>query len=429
MIPVRVFAGVLTVGGVAGVLAAGPFALQAPARPFVEDPHGQVVHTEKHAVRVEVVASGLETPWALAFLPDGRLLVTERPGRLRVLTNGQLSPPVKGIPAVHEQQDGGMFDVEVHPSYAKNGWIYLAYSEVLPGFTPPPPPPVPPPAPEAGRGRGRGRGPAIPSMTVVARGRISPSLEWTDHQVLVRASPDLYTTSGAHFGLRFAFDRQGRLFYTIGDRGVMSAAQDLASPLGKIHRVNDDGSAAADNPFAGRAGALATIWSYGHRNPQGLAWEPGTGRLWSSEHGPNGGDEVNVILPGHNYGWPTVSMGMQGGVTTGSAPGMDDPVVSFTPSIGPSGMTFYTGDRFPGWRGTSLFLSGLVGQQLLRFEVADGKVARQEVLFNHFGRVRDVVQGPDGYLYVLLQNPTGAGTGVGLSASTPGRLIRLVEAP
>lgn len=265
-------------------------------------------------------------------------------------------------------------------------------------------------------------------MTVVARGRISPSLEWTDHEVLFRASPDLYTTSGAHFGLRFAFDRQGRLLYTIGDRGAMSAAQDLASPLGKIHRVNDDGTAPADNPFVGRAGALATVWSYGHRNPQGLAWEPGTGRLWSSEHGPNGGDEVNVILPGHNYGWPIVSMGMQGGVTTGSAPDMDDPVVSFTPSIGPSGMTFYTGDRFPGWRGTSLFLASLVGQQLLRFDVSNGAITHQEVVFNQFGRVRDIAQGPDGYLYVLLQNPTGAGTGVGLSSSTPGRLIRLVEA-
>lgn len=428
-----VLSAVVALGGALPGARAGDVASPAPQgargaapsqpRPFVADPHGQVVQSEKHAFRVEVVASGLETPWALAFLPDGRLLVTERPGRLRVVRNGRLSPPVTGIPAVHEQQDGGMFDVEVHPRHAENGWVYLSYSEVLPGFTPPRPGAVPdPPA-----GRGRGRGPAIPSMTVIARGRITAKYEWVDHQVLFRAASDLYTPGGSHFGSRFAFDQGSHLYYTIGDRGLMATAQDLSKPTGKIHRVTDDGRPAPANPFVDRPGALPSIWSYGHRNPQGLAWHPTTGRLWSSEHGPGGGDEVNVIEAGHNYGWPMVSSGRQAGTAETSVPGMDDPVVSFTPALGPAGMTFYTGSRFPGWRNTSLFLSGLVGQQLRRLEIDGDRVVHQEVLFDRFGRVRDVAEGPDGYLYVLLQAPTGGGTGLNLAASTSGRLVRLVE--
>jgi glucose/arabinose dehydrogenase len=391
----------------------------APRPQFVADPHGLTVTTRAMRLTVDVVARDLETPWALAFLPDGRILVTERPGRLRVLDRGALSPPVKGTPAVHEQQDGGLFDVEVHPDYASNGWIYLAYSEVRPGFD------------RSANGQaasvtGRGRGPAIPSMTVVVRGRLSAAHEWIDQQVVFRAPLERYSSNGSHFGSRLIFDRERHLLFTIGERGAMEEAQDLTTPLGKIHRVHDDGRAPADNPFVATPGAVPTIWSYGHRNPEGLAWDPVTGLLWSSEHGPTGGDEINIIERGHNYGWSVATKGTQNGVLQTSASGMDDPVVYFTPTLAPAGMTFLTSDRYPAWKGTSLFVGGLAGQKLLRLEIDGRTVVRQEVVFDALGRVRDVAQGPDGYLYVALQDPTGAGTGVGLAASTPGRVIRLM---
>ena len=411
-----------------GGVAQGGAAAQQPPKPFVADPAGLEIKSELQTVKVEVLNKELDTPFALTFLPDGRLLISERPGRLRVFEKGTLSAPVKGMPVPHVQQDGGYLDVEVHPDYAKNGWIYLAYSEVLPGFTPPPAPPSDPAAapPAAGAGQGRGRGPQIPSMTVIVRGKINKNNEWTDQQVIFKARPELYTTSGAHFGCRMIFDRQGHLFYTLGERGALANAQDLTSPLGKIHRVNDDGSAPKDNPFVSTPGAVATIWSYGHRNPQGLAWDPATGKLWSSEHGPGGGDEINIIERGHNYGWGVVTKGTQKEITKTSEPGMDEPIVFYTPSIGPAGIAFYTGNRYPRWRNTSLFLSALVGQKLIRLEIAGDKVAKQETIFDQLGRVRDIAQGPDGYFYIATQAPTGAGTGLSLSAGTAGMLIRLM---
>jgi glucose/arabinose dehydrogenase len=395
----------------------------APKPRFIANPEGHILRTQTQAVKVELVADGLETPWALAFLPDGRLLVTERPGHLRIIAKGQLSEPVKGTPKVHEQQDGGMLDVEVHPNYAKNGWIYLSYSEVRPGFTPRPPsaaPPAPPVQP------GRGRGPQIPSMTVIVRGKLNKNHEWTDQEILYRAPGQLYGTQANHYGLRFLFDREGHLFYSIGDRGIMQHAQDLSSPLGKIHRVNEDGSVPKDNPFVTTPDAVPTIWSYGHRNPQGIAWDPVTGRMWESEHGPSGGDEINIVERGRNYGWGVVSKGLQNGITKRSQAGMEEPLTYYTPAVGPSALAFYTGNRFPAWKNTSLFVAGMVGHQLLRLQIAGDSITAQEMIFGQFGRVRDIIQGPDGYLYVALQNPTGTGTGLSLSASTPGRVIRLV---
>jgi glucose/arabinose dehydrogenase len=292
---------------------------------------------------------------------------------------------------------------------------------VLPGFLPPA---VPAPAPAAVPGRGRG--PAIPSMTVVVRGRISPANEWIDQQVIFRGPADLYTPSGSHFGCRLIFDKAGNLFYTIGERGALDHAQDLSKPTGKIHRVRDDGSVPKDNPFVGQKGAVPTIWTYGHRNPEGLAWDPVSGLLWASEHGPTGGDEINIIDRGRNYGWAVATKGVQNGVTMTSSPGMEDPIAYFTPTLAPAGLAFSTSDRYPAWRNTSLFVGGLAGQQLRRLEIKGRQIVHQEVVFNQLGRVRDVVQGPDGYLYVALQNPTGAGTGVGLAASTPGIVVRLL---
>jgi glucose/arabinose dehydrogenase len=404
-----------------------------PKPTYVADPDGQVISSEKQAFKMEVLTRDVNTPFGLAFLPDGRLLITERNGALRTLDKGKLSEPISGTPKPHVQQDGGFLDVTVHPQYAKNGWIYLSYSEVQPGYVaPPPPPPADPaaaPAPGAGFGGGQGRGrggpPQPPSNTVIVRGKINKNNEWTEQQMIFRSPTELYVSTGVHFGSRFTWDRDGHLFFTLGERGTMQNAQDLKNGLGKIHRVNDDGSVPKDNPFVDTPGADATIWSYGHRNPEGLAWEPATGKLWESEHGPTGGDEINIIEKGHNYGWGIASKGLQGGITKTSETGMDDPIVYYTPAIAPTGITFYTGSRYPAWKNTSLFVGGLVGQQLRRLEITNDKVVKQEVLFAQYGRVRDVVQGPDGYLYLALQTPTGA-QGVPLSAATPGMIVRLL---
>jgi glucose/arabinose dehydrogenase len=402
----------------------------ASARPrpdFVSNPDGVVVRSAKQNFRVELVASGLTTPWALAFLPDGRMLVTERDGRMRIVDHGTLLAPVKGMPIAHVQQDAGYLDVEVHPDYARNRWIYLAYSEDQPGYVAPPPSATP----DDGRA-GRGGPPRVPSMTAIVRGRINDRNEWIDQSFIFRAQTDLYTTSGAHYGCRLIFDRQNHLFFTLGERGNQANAQDLETPLGKIHRVNDDGSVPADNSFVNTPGAVPTIWSYGHRNPEGLAWDPVTGSLWESEHGPNTADEINVIEKGDNYGWAVASKSGQPLLAL-SVADMDDPIVYYTPTFAPAGISFYTGDRYPAWKNTSLFVGGLLGQALRRLEIKGRTVVSQEVLFNQFGRVRDVVQAPDGYFYVALQDPTGvpnpAGGNISLSASTPGRVVRLVPVP
>ena len=399
----------------------------APKIEFVVDPDGKVIHSEKQKFKIEVLARDIETPWGMAFLPDGRLLMTERGGHIRIYDKGKLSDAVKNTPTPHVQQDGGFLDVSVHPQYPRNGWIYLAYSEVKPGFTPPQPDAAPPPEPEPGRGGGRGRGPQIPSNTVIVRGKINARNEWTDQQVIFRSPERLYATTAVHYGCRFLWDKQGHLFFTLGERGAMQNAQDLTdqNSLGKIHRTNDDGSAPKDNPFVNTPGADPTVWSYGHRNPEGLAWDPASGKLWESEHGPTGGDEINIIQRGHNYGWGVISMGIQPGITERAREGMEQPVVYYTPALAPAGISFYSGNKFPGWKNTSLFVGGLKGQQLRRLEISGDKVTHQEVLFAEFGRVRDIVQGPDGYFYIELQNPTGV-NGISLAASTPGALIRLV---
>lgn len=386
---------------------------------FVASPDGQLIQSDKGAFRIEVLAGGMEVPWGMVFLPDGRMLVTERSGHLRIFDGeALLAHSVDGIPAVQVGQDAGLLDIILHPDYADNGWIYLSYVETLPGYVPPAQAPVESP---------RGRPEWPPSMTVIIRGRLSDRNEWVDSEELFRADPRYYTTSGAHFGSRFAFDDEKHLYFSIGERGAAEDAQDLSSPLGKIHRVNADGTVPPDNPFVGVDGAVPTIWSYGHRNPQGLDFDPSTGLLWESEHGPSGGDEINIIEPGRNYGWAVVSMGIERSITQTSAPGMEQPVVYYTPTIAPSGISFYEGDRFPGWHG-SLLVAGLAGQQLRRLEVRGREVVAQEVLFDQFGRTRAVASGPDGLVYVLLQNPTGSGTGFRLSAPTPGMLIRLVPA-
>jgi aldose sugar dehydrogenase len=390
-------------------------AIARPPQAFIRTPHDAVVQSEKQEFRIELVADDLMTPWALAFLPDGRLLITERDGRLRVVDRGRLSGPVRGAPATHVQQDGGYLDVELHPDFARNRWIYLAYSEGQPGYGPP-----------------AGATTTVPSMTVIVRGRLNDRNEWTDQQVIYRAPAELYTTDGSHYGCRMIFDRQNHLFFTLGERGFQPNAQDLETPLGKIHRVNDDGSVPTDNPFVNTPGAVPSIWSSGHRNPEGLAWDPVSGVLWESEHGPNTADEINIIEKGRNYGWALAAKSAQPGVEL-SLPGMDDPIVYFTPTFAPAGIAFYTANRYPEWKNTSLFVGGLRGQALRRFEIKGRSVVKQEVVFNQYGRVRDIVQSPDGYFYLALQDPTGVPDSAGeitlLSASTAGRVIRLMPVP
>jgi glucose/arabinose dehydrogenase len=382
-------------------------------------PDGQRIHSQTQDIQLETLVDDLDTPYGLDFLPDGRLLVSERApvAQLRLIDPSGKTAPVRiaGLPAVHQGQDAGLLDVAVGPDYARDGWIYLAYSDNNPAE--PEPAPSPPDTPGFLVKRKA-------SLTVIVRGRIDASGRWGQQQDVFRAPWSFYTPSGAHYGSRILFDGKGHLFFSIGERGDMRNAQNLMTPLGKIHRINLDGTVPADNPFVGRKDALPTIWSYGHRNPEGFAFDPASGLFWESEHGPTGGDEINVIDKGANYGWGVVSKGMQPGLKGVSAPGMVDPIVWYFPTIAPSGIAFYQGDRYAGWNG-SLFVAALRGQQLIRLSVKGRQVTGQEVVFRDLGRVRDVATGPDGLLYVLMTDPTGPGWDVNFTDAVHGALVRL----
>ncbi|MBI2512340.1 MAG: PQQ-dependent sugar dehydrogenase [Opitutae bacterium] len=354
----------------------------------------ETVPSELHAFKIETVADHLSTPWGLAFLPDGRLLFTEKSGELRIVERGGvLSDPIRGTPAVRDSGQGGLLDVAVHPHYAENGWIYLAYSD---------------PATRDGE--------AV-SLTTIVRGKIRDGA-WVGQQTIWRAPLEFYRPGGGvHFGCRIVFDRDGYLFFSHGERGRQDDAQNVKLPNGKIHRLHDDGRIPEDNPFAKQPGAFPSIWCYGNRNPQGLAFEPGTGVLWETEHGPRGGDELNIIRRGANYGWPVITYGMNYNGTPITAitakDGMEQPVTHWTPSIAVCGIDFYTGDAFPRWKG-NLLVTALAQQELRRVVIEGGKVTHQEILLKDLGRVRDVQTGPDGAIYVALNQPD--------------RIVRLVPA-
>ena len=346
----------------------------------------EVVETEHHNMTVERLAGPLEHPWSVAVLPDGAMLVTERPGRLRLVVDGELqAEPVSGVPDVRAGGQGGLLDVVLDPDFAGNRMIYLAYSE----------------AGEGGAG------------TAVARGRLArdgATARLEDVEVIFRQVPKVSGTS--HFGARLVFAPDGKLFIGLGDRQQRERAQDLSTTIGKLVRINADGSIPDDNPFVGQDGALPEIWSYGHRNIQAAALDPSTSDVVAIEHGARGGDEINYPEVGKNYGWPVITHGVDySGEPIGvgkAAEGMEQPIYQWTPSIAPSGMAYYTGTAFPEWNG-DLFVGALRSQMLVRLDIEGGRVVGEErLLEGTIGRVRDVRQGPDGSLLVLTDAGDGA---------------------
>lgn len=366
--PIRMLAAALA------VLSLSTPALAAESRAFT---------SEKHSFRLVTLVEGLENPWSLAFLPDGRMLVTERPGRLRIVSKDfKLDPrPVDGMPEIIATGQGGLFDVVLHPKYAENGWIYIAYN---------------------GPGAG-GWG------TELLRARLDGN-RLIDTEVLFRMKPK--TRKGQHFGGRIVFDRDGILYLTLGDRGDKERAQDLDDHAGSVIRLHDDGRVPADNPFVKRAGALPEKFTLGNRNMQGAALHPQTGALWTHEHGPQGGDEINVMRAGRNYGWPVITYGVNYGIGTRigegtEKAGMEQPLHYWVPSIAASGMSFYTGEKFPAWRG-NLFVGSMKFQMLSRLELNGEKLVKEERLLDGaIGRIRDVRTGPDGYIYLLTDSGDG----------------------
>ena len=338
-------------------------------------------------LRVATIATGLNHPWALAFLPDQRILVTERVGTMRLITiDGKLSAPIPGVPSVVAQGQGGLLDLVLDPDFASNRTLFFSYSEA-----------------DTQNTRNVG--------TAVARAELRDD-KLVNLKVIFRQQPKV--SGGLHFGSRIVVARDGTLFVTLGERYQRDRAQELNNHFGKVVRINRDGTVPTGNPFATRAGVLPEIWSYGHRNPQGASLHPVTGALWIHEHAARGGDEINLPEAGKNYGWPVINFGLDYsgakiGETTDKA-GMEQPLHYWDPSIAPSGMAFYTGDRYPSrpaWKG-SVFIGALRGQMLVRLEVKDGKVAREERLLSDLGeRIRDVRQGPDGYLYLLTDSNNG----------------------
>jgi aldose sugar dehydrogenase len=348
------------------------------------------------AFDVVTVAEGLRFPWGMAFLPDRRILVTEKPGTLRIVsTEGKLSNPVAGVPRVDYRSQGGLLGIAIDPNFASNHLIYLSFAEPHDDGT---------------------------NNTAVARGRLddqSTPAKLEDVQVIYHQQPSM--RSQQHYGGRLVFARDGKLFITQGERSIIPGrmqAQQLDSLLGKIVRVNPDGSVPKDNPFVGKQGARPEIWSYGHRNVEAATLNPATGELWETEHGTRGGDEINIARKGKDYGWPTIAYGIEyaGGPITGGITqkeGMEQPLYYWDPVIAPSGMTFYTGDLFPAWKG-NLFIGGLASMSLVRLTIKDEHVIDEERLLKDLGaRIRDVVQGPEGALYVLTD-------------ADPGKMLKLI---
>jgi glucose/arabinose dehydrogenase len=346
---------------------------------------GTIVQSEKQKFALAIITTELENPWGIAFLPDGRALVTERAGEIRIIKDGVLSDEeIEGVPPVYAHGQGGLMDIQLHPDFAKNGWIYLSYSKQV----------------------------ADSGGTVIARAKLEGTT-LTNLEELFQALP--LSKSEVHFGSRIAFDGNGYMFFTSGERGKRENAQDLTNHLGKVLRLHDDGKIPSDNPFVSTIGAKSEIWSYGHRSLQGLYYDKSTGILWEHEHGPRGGDELNIVQKGKNYGWPVITYGINYDSTIitdiTEKEGMEQPVRYWVPSIAPCGMTMVTSDKYPNWKG-NILIGALSHQLVSRVEVTDGKFVHEEKLLEKIGRVRAVVESPDGFIYIATENP--------------GKIIRLV---
>lgn len=340
---------------------------------------GPVITSEKQKFKIDTVATGLSNPWGIAFLPDGRALVTERSGEIRIIQNGKLiSDRIQNVPAVYRNGQAGLLDIQLHPNYNNNNWLYMTYAK-------------------SGSGGG---------STALGRAKLQGNA-LVDFQELFVAQP--FSNSGQHFGSRIAFDGEGHVFLTTGDRGTPSNAQNLSNHWGKVIRLRDDGSIPSDNPFVSTANARPEIWSYGHRNLQGMTYDSQSKTLWTHEHGPRGGDEINRTERGKNYGWPVITYGINYDGTTitneTQRSGMEQPVRYWVPSIAPCGMTLVTSARYPNWKG-NLLVGALALRHVARVELdAAGKFVREEKLLSNVARVRGVAQSPAGYIFIITENP------------------------
>lgn len=328
--------------------------------------------------KTETVVDGLEIPWGMVFFPDGSILISEQKGDLIHFKNGSKTL-VQDVPKIYHKNQGGLLDIELHPNYSENGWIYFSMSANL---------------------ENDGKG----GNTTIMRAKLADN-KLVDQEILYKATPN--TKSGNHFGSRMEFDREGYLYFSVGDRHKRDInPQDINIDNGKIYRINDDGSIPTDNPFYNTEGAKKAIYSYGHRNPQGMTMNPSTGKIWTHEHGPKGGDEINIINAGKNYGWPKITYGVNYSGTKitddTSLPGMEQPLHYWVPSIAPSGMDFVTSDKYPQWKG-NLLVGSLKFEYLNRCVVENNKVIEEEKLLEDMGRVRTILQAPDGFIYVAIE--------------------------
>ena len=341
--------------------------------------YATIQQSKYFSFKIDTVATGLDVPWGMVFLPDGDMLVTERSGQLFRFRNGKLAAIIEGVPPVFNRGQGGLMDIILHPDYRHNGWIYISYSQ-----------------PTANGDQGN---------TAIFRANLKND-RLVDHQYLFKAMPN--SGRGVHFAGRLVFDDKGYLYFAVGERGNQTDAQLLTNYNGKVHRLNADGTIPADNPFVNVKNAIPSIYSYGHRNPQGIDINPVTREVWANEHGPRGGDDINVIEKGKNYGWPVITYGINydGTIITPDTakPGMMQPLYQWTPSIAPSSMAFVTGNRYPKWKGD--VLSGSLSFKYLDRIRFDGrKVIERERLLEGVGRVRNVKIGPDGFIYVAIEQP------------------------
>ncbi len=347
----------------------------------IKDLDTKRIVTEKLNLRLDTVITGMDTPWGMAFLPDGDMLVTEREAKMYRFRNGKKVAEIQGLPEIQTVGQGGLLDIRLHPDYKKNGWIYFTYTSS-----------------SVSKEEGWN--------TTLMRARLKKNT-LVDQKVLFKAMPDSKT--GHHVGSRITFDGKGHLFFSVGERGRQENAQDLTNDCGKIHRLNEDGTVPADNPFVNQGSAAKqSIWSYGHRNPQGLFYNRDTGILWESEHGPKGGDELNIIQPGKNYGWPVITFGINydGTIITKDTArvGMEKPVTYWIPSIAPCGMTFIKGGKYKGWE-ENVLVGSLRFKYLVRCELNGNKVVHKEILLPNIGRLRNVEMGPDGFVYIAVESP------------------------